>query len=208
MYEFKPFGKIPRLNRQITVTEKIDGTNGLIDIRLAGPETDSVSPFEHGVDTSIFVEGLEAYIRAGSRNRWLPTGATPENADNFGFGAWVSANAHDLALLGVGAHYGEWWGAGIGRKYGQDRKRFSLFNTHIWRDGRRPRPECCECVPVLAEGLLDPNVALEKLRREGSVAVPGWMNPEGIIVWHSATRSFTKATCKNDEQRKGEVEAA
>ena len=32
MIPFKPFNKIPRLNRLCTITEKIDGTNGIIHI--------------------------------------------------------------------------------------------------------------------------------------------------------------------------------
>ena len=47
--EFKGFSKIPRLNREIIITEKIDGTNGQIYV----PE-DPTEP-----------------IFAASRNRWL-----------------------------------------------------------------------------------------------------------------------------------------
>lgn len=144
--DFVPFPKIPRLNRAVTVTEKLDGSNAQVNIRLAGPENDSVNPFEHGIDTQVEVEGLQAYLRAGSRNRWLPTGGTASNPDNFGFGAWVYQNAHQLAALGVGEHFGEWWGAGVGRRYDLTEKRFSLFNVHRWRDGRAQRPACCGVV--------------------------------------------------------------
>lgn len=106
MIEFKPFQKIARLNREVLVTEKIDGTNGLVWIA------------EDGVE-----------MRAGSRSRWI----TPE-ADNFGFAKWVADNAEELRRLGPGYHYGEWWGAGIQRRYGLTEKRFSLFNVSRWAD--------------------------------------------------------------------------
>jgi hypothetical protein len=200
--EFEPFPKIARLNRQVTVAEKIDGTNGQVHVRA---ESDDEFYFEHGVDTLTEHEGLRYVVRAGSRNRWLPTGG---KNDNYGFGLWVSQNADELVKLGVGRHFGEWWGCGIGRNYGLHERRFSLFNTHMWRDGRKDRPACCLCVPVLAEGTgVDTNAVLEELRKNGSFAQPGFMDPEGIAVWHSATRVFTKATCKNDEQPKGQVAA-
>ena len=97
--EFKSFGKIPRLSRDIVITEKIDGTNG-----------------------QIYIDGDT--IMAGSRNRWI----TPQD-DNHGFAAWVSANREQLMALGNGRHFGEWWGAGIQDGYGQTEKFFSLFNT-------------------------------------------------------------------------------
>src|ERR1700678_3231147 len=99
---FSAFPKIARYSREVVVTEKIDGTNGVI----------------HVDDTM-----TELY--AGSRSQWLgPDG------DNFGFGKWVPDNKAELLKLGPGTHYGEWWGAGIQRKYGLSEKRFSLFNTH------------------------------------------------------------------------------
>ncbi len=56
--EFTAFPKIPRLNREIIVTEKIDGTNAQVVVTEDGE------------------------VRAGSRSRWI----TPE-ADNFGYAA-------------------------------------------------------------------------------------------------------------------------
>ena len=53
--------------------------------------------------------------------------------------------------LGVGQHFGEWWGFGIQRGYGLHERRFSLFNTGRWSDPA-VRPACCGVVPVLADG--------------------------------------------------------
>lgn len=176
--EFVPFPKIARLSRACVITEKIDGTNGCISI---------------GEDGSFLV---------ASRTRWI----TPED-DNFGFARWAHENRDDLMTLGPGNHFGEWWGAGIQRRYGQDRKRFSLFNTDRWS---AVRPACCDVVPVLYEGIFSSDAAqkaLDALAIGGSVAAPGFMQPEGIIVWHEAARLYFKKTLSKDEEWKGNAAA-
>lgn len=174
--EFKPFDKIPRLRRNVVVTEKINGTNAIVHV---------------SDDLSI--------VRAGSRSRWI----TPED-DNYGFARWVSENADELRKLGPGYHYGEWWGQGIQRRYGLTEKRFSLFNAGRWAD-EAARPKCCHVVPTLAIGVQEDAVeaALRCLRETGSAAAPGFMRPEGIIVYHSASRSLFKVTLENDDEPKG-----
>jgi hypothetical protein len=89
MEDFLGFMKMDRYSREVIVTEKIDGTNAQILITEDG-----------GFFT-------------GSRNRWI----TPEN-DNYGFSRWAHRNKDDLMELGVGRHFGEWWGYGIQRGYG------------------------------------------------------------------------------------------
>jgi len=172
--EFEPFSKIVRLSRECTITEKIDGTNGVIVITEDG------------------------HFLTGSRTRWV----TPED-DNYGFSRWAHEHKNELMELGVGKHFGEWWGKGIQRNYGQDRKRFSLFNTHKWSE---VRPECCDVVPVLYNGLFSDDeilLALKMLERKGSVAATGFMKPEGIIIWHHAAGIYFKKTLCKDEEWKG-----
>lgn len=173
-YEFEAFPKMPRLSREIIITEKIDGTNAQVFIADDGT------------------------ILAGSRTRWI----TPAD-DNFGFAAWVEKNADELRNLGPGRHFGEWWGAGIQRKYGQDRKRFSLFNVSRWSE---ERPSCCDVVPTLYRGdftteAVDDTIAV--LRDTGSMAAPGFMQPEGVIVFHIAGNVGFKKTLEKDEVPKG-----
>jgi hypothetical protein len=175
--EFNEFNKIPRWSRNIVITEKIDGTNA-----------------------SIFI-GDNGEFLTGSRTRWI----TPEN-DNFGFSKWAHDNKEDLLTLGVGHHFGEWWGSGIQRKYNQDNKRFSLFNISKWNS---TRPMCCDVVPVLYCGILDEkaiNESIEILRRNGSLAAPGFMNPEGIVIWHVAARQYFKKTIEKDDAPKSVAE--
>lgn len=177
---FEPFPKIPRLRRDIIITEKIDGTNAQIVVTAEG----------------------EVY--AGSRNRWI----TPEN-DSAGFAAWVNAHEEELRTgLGIGQHFGEWWGAGIGRKYGLKTKHFSLFNSHRWKDGLRP--VCCGVVPTLYVGPYSDSVieaSLEKLRTEGSQTpdAKGFTPAEGVVVYMTASATMYKVLCENDQLPKGLV---
>lgn len=182
--DFVEFPKMPRLSRQIVVTEKIDGTNAQVHV---------VEMEGYSIPGAVW-EGDGLAILAGSRTRWI----TPD-ADNFGFAAWVRDNAEELVKLGPGSHFGEWWGAGIQRRYGLADKRFSLFNVDRWGD---ERPACCSVVPVLYRGIFD-TLAIEEclssLRACGSVAAPGFMNPEGVVVFHLAGRVGFKKTLHKDE---------
>jgi hypothetical protein len=179
--DFVGFPKIGRLFRDIVITEKIDGTNGCIRV----PEPPDVR------------------ILVGSRTRWI----TPEK-DNHGFAKWAYENWLELTKLGPGLHFGEWWGQGIQRNYGLKEKRFSLFNTAKWSDPA-VRPACCGVVPVIYAGPMSVcavNQCINDLRMKGSVAVPGYMNPEGIVVFHTAANVCFKATLEGDEKPKGLVE--
>lgn len=230
MSDFVEFPKISRLNRDIIITEKIDGTNAQILIERV--QTEDYGGTRAGeVPTGDELAVVRAFdviysISAGSRNRWLQTG----KGDNFGFAGWVTSNANDLvALLGEGRHFGEWWGAGIQRRYGQTSKRFSLFNVSKWgwlseSSAREAKavPEEVGVVPVLYRGpwfsdyemhsqVVDgrpcsswaPKYALQLLQEKGSVAAPGFMDPEGIVVFHEASGQLFKATIKGDERPKG-----
>lgn len=185
---FTEFAKIARLSRNCTVTEKIDGTNASIFI------ADDSEPFA-------YEDGTTVPFLVGSRNRWLTLAA-----DNFGFARWAYANAADLLKLGPGQHFGEWWGAGIQRGYGlaKGEKRFSLFNTARWRPALEAGTlsACVSLVPVLFEGIFSSTVvdeALSRLREQGSVAAPGFMDPEGVVIYQTAGRMYWKKTLKGDE---------
>lgn len=193
--QFVGFPKIPRLSRDIVVSEKIDGTYG-----------------------QIFWDETGTLMLVGSKNRWITT-----LDDNHGFARWVSDNMEELKKLGPGRHHGEWWGQGIQRNYGLKEKRFSLFNVTRWAPfGTDPKlisvdhkgverwqdiaPACCHIVPVLHVGPFSTSTienVLGLLVNSGSHAAPGYMNPEGIVIWHSAGNLLFKKTIKNDEKGKG-----
>lgn len=195
--EFRPFPKIPRLNREVVITEKIDGSNACVIVSEDGD------------------------IFAQSRKRII----TPEQ-DNFGFAQWVHDNAEVLIEgLGPGRHYGEWWGKGINRGYGVDEKYFSLFNVKRWLHlpshvgfGDSPLSEAgplpsinVRRVPIVtkARSLADSETidnALSFLRETGSLAAPGFDNPEGIVLYHTQANSLFKVTLEHDERPKGSTE--
>jgi len=199
--EFQPFPKIARLNRDITITEKIDGTNAAVVIVA---EDDPASAA--GWITNLAVNGVRHTIYAQSRNKFIIPG---KSTDNYGFAGWVNANAEDLVeILGAGTHFGEWWGSGIQRGYGRrnGEKRFSLFNTGRWTVAALDAVPSLDVVPVLYEGKFDQALidqAIYSLSTDGSAAAPGFMRPEGIVVYHHALRSSFKVTLEGDEAPKG-----
>lgn len=172
--DFEAWPSTPRLFRDMVITEKIDGTNAAVIIGESGE------------------------FACQSRKRLV----TPKD-DNFGFAAWAYERSDELTMfLGPGRHFGEWWGRGIQRGYGLDDRLFSLFNvqrwgvhvddpeTGLWPDG-------LSVVPLLHTGpfsLLGVEVVKNRLRISGSQAAPGFMDPEGVIVWHTAARQKFKST--------------
>ena len=188
--EFREFPKMARLSREVIITEKIDGTNAQICISEDGKT-----------------------MLIGSRTRWI----TPAD-DNYGFAAWAEAHRDELLTLGPGRHFGEWWGHGIQRNYGLKEKRFSLFNVQRWAlHGTEPKtyptadprvtrmqdvlPPCCGLVPMLDRCIFDTktvDIWLNYLQTTGSVAAPGFMKPEGLVVFHIAGNVGFKKTLGND----------
>lgn len=161
---YPKFPKIDRLYSDICITEKIDGTNGLIYVSKDG------------------------MVRAGSRNKWLYI-----DQDNYGFCAWVSANYEELAKLGPGRHYGEWYGSGIQRGYGLTEKRFALFNPT--KDISHINIPTLTKVPVLYSGTFSQQ-ALRSVELEllcgGSQAAEGFVNPEGFMVYFTKANLYLK----------------
>ena len=175
---FEAWPKIARLNRDCIITEKIDGTNAAVIV------TDDLR------------------VGAQSRTRII----TPDD-DNFGFARWVHENAETLAsLLGPGRHFGEWWGQGIQRKYGLTEKRFSLFNVNRYASVDFTELPNAGLVPTLYVGPFTTEavaLSVEQLARFGSSAAPGFMKPEGVVVFHVAAQTVFKVTCEKDEAPKG-----
>jgi len=106
--------------------------------------------------------------------------------------------------------------AGIQRRYGLSEKRFSLFNTSRWHSDYNSdiagtstvcqEAPLCHVVPVLRRRTFDTNevdFALEDLRQYGSAAAPGFMRPEGVVVYHAASRTLFKKTLDKNDTHKG-----
>jgi hypothetical protein len=219
--EFKPWPKIARLNRDIVITEKIDGTNAAVGIVPA-------CGIEDPCNSCLNLLGEHMTVYAQSRTRLI----TPEK-DNFGFARWVADHADVLReRLGPGLHFGEWWGNGIQRGYGlaNGDRRFSLFNVARYGGNAEDGEplllgidgDAVRTVPVLYEGPFDANWvggsdmtstrdvintpvtdAIWHLRTYGSMAAPGFMKPEGIVIYHTAASTMFKVTLEGDEKPKG-----
>lgn len=191
MEDFVSFGKIPRLSRDMIVTEKIDGTNAQI------------------------YNGDDGEFLVGSRKRWITPG---KDTDNSGFAAWAYDHKEALQELGHGHHFGEWWGMGINRNYGLGYRAFSMFNVIRWCEwGTEPQrivtgdptqvkyqevlPPEVSLVPLLYRGPFDLEVVesiLDSLEVQGSAVAPNFMNPEGVVVYHVAGGCMFKKTLGND----------
>lgn len=196
--EFKPFPKIARFSRDAIITEKIDGTNASICITEDGQ------------------------FLTGSRNGWI----TPQK-DNYGFSRWAHEHREELFALGTGTHFGEWWGHGCQRGYDLKEKRFSMFNVSRWvLHGQEPKqiptqdprlfkiqgvlPPCVGLVPVLWSGAFDDAFRMAEstikfLIDQGSVAAPGFMKPEGIVIYHIQGNALFKKTIDKDEEPKSQT---
>ena len=176
---FKPWPKITRLEnkRPPIFTEKIDGTNACVIVAYQNPDANSIA--------SVVNNGGILSIWAQSRTRLI----TPEN-DNYGFAKWVRSNSEELLSLGEGYHFGEWWGQGIQRGYGLTEKRFSLFNTRRWGPHNPNTPKCCHVVPIIP--FYNPQDVIAELYEYGSLAAPGWMKPEGAVMYEPDTDTCFK----------------
>ena len=174
MTEFIPFPKIPRgtSGEQITITEKLDGTNACIIVQIN-------------------IDGIPEVISVQSRKRIIGVGD-----DNYGFAQWVYDQGPQLAeKLGEGYHYGEWYGLGIQKNpHMKTTKRLALFNSERWQDGRQQRPEGVECVPILYEGPWTDEIIDSTMFQLRMDATELQYKAEGIVIWYHKSRRYEKFT--------------
>lgn len=189
---FEAFPKIDRYYAEtVTISEKIDGTNGA---------------FTFNDDGSLGI--------VQSRNRIITPG---KQTDNAGFAGWVTDNAAQLfELFGPGRHFGEWWGLGIQRGYGLMGRRFSPFNTHKWPNDREEAVvggvpvkgvPTLVCYPIqwLDKGVYESH---NRLAHGGSVAAPGFKDPEGCMIYLHKLGRYLKAPLDSRPKWQAEAEAA
>lgn len=212
--DFTPFPKIHRFNRDVIITEKIDGSNAAVVI------TD---------DGDVYAQSRKRFVEPGKQ-------------DLAGFAAFVLERKDQLvAKLGPGVHFGEWYGSKIQRGYGlvDGERYFALFNVGRWSTGDeanvegmapwQPQPDLPDhvtTVPVLGVaqslGAVEPfpprpagspkswvtksfpEAMLENLKRHGSFATgaDGFDNPEGIVIHHTQGNVSFKWTIHGDDKGK------
>jgi hypothetical protein len=181
--DFKSFNSIEYLDKLLMrITQKIHGSNS--QIRIDETETGY-------------------FLRTGSRNRWI----MPHD-DNFGFSKFVYDNGEEFLRLGPGTHYGEWAGPGINSGEGLTQRTFFLF-SHPDRYNGIELPPGVTFVPELYYGPADfqkIQEVMEALKTNGSYAVPGFRNPEGIVIEIAGKRykkTFTPEESKWDGRKNG-----
>lgn len=182
MQPFVKYGSTYREFREISITEKIDGSN-----------------------MGIWVNEDCTEVGAQSRNQII----TPDD-DLFGFAGWVYANAGALAdALGPGVHMGEYWGHRIQRGYGVEGRYFSLFNRGRFADNENiAKVDGLQVVPELYRGMNDSlEIKIAVKRLHGSCSYAAYIaegvqfdRPEGVCIYHFAGDYVTKYTPyhKND----------
>lgn len=175
--EFRRWSSIERLEQQITITEKVHGSNAQILVTETGE------------------------VLAGSRERWLN-----RVQDNYGFCTHITEHADEIReLLGPGRHFGEWYGAGINSGYGLKEKRLALFDTR-WTDKPIPS-WCDVVPVLYAgfysSSIIDETMS--RLRAGGSVIQPGFIGAEGVVVRFERTGVLMKKvfTLEETAWRKG-----
>jgi hypothetical protein len=190
------------------ITEKIDGTNAQLNIAstpyedffegglwsIAG-EQDGWQYLHHPQAGYVITDtDQNMMIRIGSRNRWInPDAIAGKGSDNFGFAHWAWTNITELSKLGVGRHYGEWYGRGVQKCYPSvTTKAWALFEhqRHIgayiaMKEGHETAfPSVCELVPLLFKGGYDTNIielTMASLQETGSLLCNGDA-AEGVVV--------------------------
>ena len=205
---FQAWPKTPRLNRDMIVTEKIDGTNAAVIVVPAPDGFERGNTTDDNVAVCVMTTHGLYLVAAQSRKRLVSPG---KQTDNAGFAAWVRHEAGNLAeVLGEGYHYGEWWNAQAARQaLAEGEKRFSLFNVNRYADVAFAQAPGLDLVPVLYEGPFSQariEMLVAELREHGSKAHPG-IPAEGVIVFHKAAGHVYKVLCHGDEFPKGVITA-
>jgi hypothetical protein len=171
--EFKKFRSIPRLERRMVVTEKIDGTS-----------------------SQLYIKDRE--IICGSRNRWITT-----EDDNHGFAKWVEDNRIQIIdELGEGQHFGEFWGGNIQRGYGVKEKSFSLFSYDRYKDLNLSLCKIVPVLYEGDFNTFLIDEALKDLSANGSRLNKDFKNSEGVVVFHEASKQMFKKTLDNNDGHK------
>ena len=163
---YNSFPSIERLeNIYCIISEKIDGTNGLIEIN-------------------------ETNVRFGSRNRYVFF-----NDDNAGFANFFrdyEARFKDAAkdIITDESYplriYGEWFGCGIQRNYGLKDKFFMPF--HLFYSKKLIEYQIPNIVTpnIMYAGKFSIEVVdacMQQLKLDGSGVVKNYKQPEGIVIF-------------------------
>lgn len=167
---YPSFPSIERLeNLYCHITEKVDGTNGLIKI--------------------------SRYVCFGSRNRYI----TPEDDNNGFAKFFSKYQKELFSVFntidkeyppnGIDAPlniYGEWFGKGIQRGYGLAEKHFMPFSEFLATkliDAGVPNIKMPVTLYSGKFSIATLDGCMNKLKDEGSQVIPGYNRPEGVVIY-------------------------
>lgn len=196
---YPSFPSIERLeNIYCVITEKIDGTNGLIEIRKDSEI--KVKDVENIIPSLTY--DTKTVVKFGSRNRYLSY--QDDNAGFANFYRHYTVRFEDMAkdIIIVSNQeanqtndiptekyplqiYGEWFGQTIQRQYGLKDKFFMPFSTFYAEKLIEYQVPNIIKPTVLYTGKFDWAVAeglMHSLLLNGSQVIPGFMRPEGIVI--------------------------
>jgi len=183
---YPSYPKIERFkNIYCVISEKVDGTNGLISI-YEDTEADNKTTIE---------------VRFGSRNKWIDV-----HNDNAGFCNFFTPHIEKIKMIPKVLQdnaenelddrneasrfpiriYGEWYGQSIQRNYGLKEKLFMPFSTILAEAMISVGIPNIKVPEVIYKGkfsTLELSHAMGLLSTDGSLVVPGWFNPEGVVIY-------------------------
>lgn len=178
--EFRPWRSIERYQGiHVQIAEKLHGTSAQVHVQ----------------------KQLDGTLKALAGKRTSYVGTT----GHFGFGEFVANNGQALCdSLGEGRHYGEWVGPGVNGQYGLTEKVFVLFNHryHLPKKLAGKLPNRVDVVPVLYDGPYTPTIigeTMDNLKASGSVFAPGFMKPEGVVLFFPQFNTMQKKVFKPEE---------
>lgn len=169
----RSFPKIPRVNNvNVIITEKLDGTNGVI-----------------------WVSEDKQHFKFGSRNKWVGYGKD----DNAGFYQFCMDNVDLLERLDPGYHYGEFVGPGIqSNKYGLTEKMFYFFDTRL--KNRFEDSKVLHTVPLVA--VCDLRDIPQFLPLQGTKSAIGNTTVEGYMLFIPEAMKYIKCVYEKNRGEK------
>lgn len=200
---FAEFASISRLSRDMVVTEKIDGTNAQVHITengqvFAGSRTRWITPEVDNYGFARWVREHEDELRLlgpGSHyGEWWGSGiqrrygliGDDKRFSLFNVARWKSEHNAVVAQLVEQPIRN-------GQVEGSSPSGGSTVCIEV---------PVCHVVPVLLRWTFNTgkvDEALAHLSANGSAASPGFMKPEGVVVYHAGSRTLFKKTLdKND----------
>jgi hypothetical protein len=209
--EYTPHRKTHRLFRDVIISEKLDGTCGCVLVQPDGTVQAGSKNRLLTLEQDNF--GFCAWVKA-HEDELRGLGVGDHRGEYWGHGInrayGMSGGDRRFSLFNVSRWNREIFesneSAQVARS--QEMNRHRRVPVDYYPQQFVEPPNCCEVVPVLHRGLFSTETVAgvaEHLRATGSRAMPGFMNPEGVVVFLVSSGHLYKVTLENDGQHKGNL---